>query len=74
MRIFTVRKRSRMTEPERKRWRSKMMDRLQACGIPFRDLAGKTDHEIWQMKNRTVPKGKRSTGIPSIIEKPRSLG
>lgn len=41
-----------MSAAERKTWRAKWIARLMDAGMPFRDLAGITDHALWQAKNR----------------------
>jgi len=46
-----------MTKAEKKKWRAKWIDRLIKAGVPLRDLAGKSDHEIWQQKNKHFGSG-----------------
>lgn len=57
MRTFKPKKTDQMTAAERKKWRAKWLERLSAAGHPFFDLAGKSDHEIWQLKNKYFPSG-----------------
>lgn len=58
-----------MTKAERKKWRAKWIERLIDAGTPFRDLAGISDHELWQRKNRRF--GGRSMDQPSGPQRPK---
>lgn len=60
-----------MTAKERKLWRAKWIDRLIAKGVPFSELAGVSDHVLWQKKNRFFGAGTVQSQEPIKIAKHR---
>jgi len=73
MRIFKVGRKKPMSEKERKAWRADIIEKLMRHGVPFSQLIGITDHELWQKKNRVLPVGGPNGMERAIIKKHRLI-
>lgn len=67
MRIIKPKRKKAMSQEERKDWRSKWIERLVLAGIPLYQLAGITDHELWQKKNRHFGRGVAVAGPLRVV-------